>query len=225
MSQLGLHLNRVGRSRTIAALLLLVLCIALLSTIVWRDEEKKRLELANQKLEEEKANEEYQRLSNIFQDVRPLIKTCRSMTLPASLPRERKVLVWQVGNYNYSDSQVDLKLNDSRITFLSGDFPQNWVARSDDSQITVFMVIGERIKAYEGTYEITGKPAYSVYVDICVAYWPEKIAVGMGSFVSQPPSERYYSPDLQKYIGPEYGALYSDPEIANWILSLMKIYN
>jgi hypothetical protein len=95
-----------------------------------------------------------------------------------------------------------------------GRIPTDLKLDSSSSHVTVFMMIGER-DAKVGTYSISGQPAYRQYVDICVAYWPEKKVAGMGSVVSQEP--RFSRPVKNQ---PEY----SDPNvpIANWISSLHR---
>jgi hypothetical protein len=74
------------------------------------------------------------------------------------------------------------------------------------------MIIGER-KEQVGTYSVSSEPAYRQYVDIGVAHWPEKTAVGMVSVVSKEPRTSRPVENL-----PEYG----DPteSIANWITGL-----
>jgi len=132
--------------------------------------------------------------------IRHLIDSCRAVSGSASIAIKGKALVWDMTSNVVSDANRKL--------------PSHLRADLSDSLITVFMIIGER-KEQVGTYSISHEPAYRQYVDIAVAYWPEKTAVGMSSVVSKEPRA---SRPVQNQ--PEYG----DPaeSIANWIAGLPR---
>jgi len=136
----------------------------------------------------------------IVSHVRNLLDACKSMGDSASPTIKGKALVWDMTSDSRSDAHDRL--------------PSELKATSADSQITVFMVIGER-NVQVGTYSVSGEPAYRQYMDVAVAYWPEKKAVGMGYVVSKEP--RSSRPVEHR---PEYGDPYEP--IANWISTLPK---
>jgi hypothetical protein len=140
------------------------------------------------------------RMRAIVSDVRPLIKDCRKIG-DNNISIKGKCLVW--------DITTDLP---SRA---NGILPKEFKSGLSDRQVTVFMILPER-EVMAGCYSISGEPGYRQYMDVCVAYWPEKRAVGMRSIVSKEP--RLSRPAQQK---PEYG----DPSepIAGWIASLPMI--
>lgn len=136
----------------------------------------------------------------IVNDVRPLLEACKSIGDSGSVTIRGKALVWDMRSDSRSGAH--------------GMLPSELKASSSDSKITVFMVLGERT-VHVGTYSISGQPGYRQYMDICVADWPEKKAVGMASVVSKEPRQ---ARPVQH--SPEYG----DPNepIVNWIASLPR---
>ena len=134
----------------------------------------------------------------IVNEVGGLIGSCR--TAGDTIAIVGKVLVWDMHGDSRSGAQ--------------GMLPGLLKAESTDKPITIFMVVGKRDERV-GTYSISRQPAYREYVDIAVAYWPEKTAVGFHSVVSGEPRS---SRPVQGT--PEYG----DPSepIAKWIESLPR---
>jgi hypothetical protein len=135
----------------------------------------------------------------IVNEVRGLVDACRNSGDAVTIAG--KVLVW--------DMRADSRSG------AHGMLPGTLKAASIDRPITVFMVMGQRDEKV-GTYSISGQPAYRQYMDVAVAYWPEKKPVGFHSVVSREP--RSSRPVQQT---PEYG----DPNepIARWIASLPTI--
>lgn len=136
----------------------------------------------------------------IVNGVRPLIEACKGMGDSMPVKLHNKALVWDMAS-------------DGRSA-VYGRLPSVLQATSSDSPITVFMVLGTRT-VQVGTYSISKQPGYRQYVDVCVAYWPEKNVAGMGSIVSREP--RPSRPVTQQ---PEYG----DPNepVVQWIAALPR---
>ena len=133
----------------------------------------------------------------IVKDVRGLISDCRDAG--SNVRIRGKILVWDIRGNKPSGAYTKL--------------PRSLRAESTDKLITVFMVIGKRNEQV-GTYSISNQPAYRQYLDIAVAYWPERKPAGFLSVVSaEPPSSRMVKSS------PEYG----DPNerIARRIESLL----
>lgn len=152
-------------------------------------------------------HQETEKQRAIVNDVRHLVEACKSMGNSEPITIRGKALVWNM-NSNSRSSVHDI-------------LPTELKASSHDNTITVFMVLGKRdVKV--GTYSISGQPGYQQFIDVCVAYWPEKKAIGMGSVVSKQPR---LSRPVQG--SPEYG----DPNepVKNWITSLwdkaLTVYN
>jgi len=130
--------------------------------------------------------------------IKHLIDSCKTVGGSPSIAIKGKALVWDMNSHAVSRAQRRL--------------PSHLRASPSDGEITVFIVIGER-QEQVGTYSVSNEPAYRQYVDIAVARWPEKTAVGMSSVVSKEP--RASRPVRNQ---PEYG----DPieAIANWIAAI-----
>jgi hypothetical protein len=146
------------------------------------------------------SHRETERQRAIVNDVRHLPENCGSRHGSEAIKIHGRVLVWEIKSNHRSG--VHRKI------------PGHLKEYSSSDQVTVFMIMGERdVKV--GTYSISGQPAYRRYLDICVAYWPEKKIAGMGSVVSQEP--RFSRPVKNQ---PEYG----DPNapIAAWIARLSR---
>lgn len=146
------------------------------------------------------SHQETERQKAIVNEVKHLVAVCKTNQSSDAIEVHGQALVWDMAANSRSNAY-------SRV-------PPDLKASSADGRVTVFMIMGERdVKV--GTYSISGQPAYRRYVDICVAYWPEKKVAGMGSVVSQAPRSR--RPVQQR---PEYG----DPNepIANWIVGLPR---
>jgi len=137
----------------------------------------------------------------IMNEVRDLFSNCRFAGNKIEIIG--KVLVWDM-DYN-SESAVNYKLKIASIAKSSSDKP-----------VTVFMLKERSEKV--GNYSISGQSAYRKYVDIAVAYWPEKKAVGFHSIVSEDP--RSWRPVRDK---PEYGDVYGP--VVTWIDSLADLKN
>ena len=143
---------------------------------------------------------EIERQRVIVDEVAYLADVCKSIKGCGLISIQGRALVW------------DMTLKSRSGAY--GKLPRDLRASSSDSQITVFMVVGKR-NDLVGTYSISGQPGYREYIDICVAYWPEKKPVGMCSVVSkEPPPTR---PVQQQ---PEYGE--PNEPIANWIAGLPR---
>jgi len=134
----------------------------------------------------------------IVNDVSALVEDCMKKD-DSNISIHGKCLVWDMKKKSLSDAHSSL--------------PRGLRARSSDSKITVFMVLPER-NVLVGHYNISGQPAYRKFMDVCVAYWPEKISVGMHSVVSREPRSSRSVNLFRK----EYG----DPiePIVKWISSL-----
>jgi hypothetical protein len=113
----------------------------------------------------------------------------------ASRSTGRRIMVWDMK----SDEPHGA---DSRI-------PAELTVTSPKEKATVVMVLGQR-EEQVGTYSVSGQPAYRQYVDLCVAYWPEKDVAGTSTIVSKEPIP------IRRVRGePQYG----DPNkpISDWI--------
>jgi len=143
---------------------------------------------------------ETERQKEIVNSVRPLIHECKNVG-DISISILGKCLVWDMTKNSRSDAHAKLS--------------RELRASSSDNQITVFMVMPER-NVLVGHYSISGEPGYRQYVDVLVAYWPEKRAVGMHSVVSKEPASSRPVQDV-----PEYGD--SSEKIARWINSLPRM--
>ena len=134
----------------------------------------------------------------IVRDVRDLVERCRSCGDEVILVG--KALVW------------DIRSNSRSRAY--GKLPASLKAKSGDSPITVFMVIGKK-DVQVGTYSVSGEPAYRQCMEIAVAYWPAKRPAGFCSVASaEPRSSRRVEHR------PEHG----DPSrsIARWIEELRR---
>lgn len=112
-----------------------------------------------------------------------------------------RALVWDMQSNSRSDVNAQLQ--------------SSLQAKSTDRPITVFMVIGTRNEQV-GTYSISKEPAYRQYVDIAVASWPEKKALGFHSVVSNEPRS-----SRQVQSTPEYGGI--NQPVADWINTLPTV--
>ena len=137
----------------------------------------------------------------IVNELRPLIETCRAMGASNGMIVRNKALVWDIASNGRSAAH--------------GKLPSSLQATASDRPITVFMVLGMRT-VQVGTYSISKQPGYRQYLDICVAYWPEKKPGGMGSVVSQEPVSR--RPVRQQ---PDYGE--PNGPVAQWIAGLPRV--
>ena len=140
------------------------------------------------------------KFEHIINDSKKLVKECIKLG-DISVQIKGKCLVW--------DEQFDRLDSD-----VSNSLPLALVAKPDDSPVTVFMILPIRyIK--EAQYTVSGQPAYRAYADICVIYWPEKVAVGMHTVMGGLP-EKTRVPRKE----PGYGS--ASAAIANWIIGLKK---
>ncbi|MDD5558401.1 hypothetical protein [Candidatus Methylomirabilis sp.] len=137
-------------------------------------------------------------LRGIVNDVKPLVGISRTIENKPSIVREGKALIWDMR----SDS----------ISSAHGLLPAHLRAGSSSRPVTVFLVMAERSEQV-GTYSISKQPAYRQYLDIYVAAWPDKVAIGKASIISKdPPQTRTVRNE------PEYGS--PDERIVNWIVNL-----
>jgi hypothetical protein len=114
-------------------------------------------------LKEAQAREERQQRA-LVADVRPLVSTCQSMPGSAAvIPVRGKVLIW--------DLRTDSREGQDGV-------PEELRAVPGDLEVTVFMIVGEHaVPVRDGN----GQPCEQLFrqeVDVCVAYWPQKQAVG-----------------------------------------------
>jgi len=135
----------------------------------------------------------------IVQQLRPLIAQCMRLG-DEEIAVRGKCLVWDIHGDRLS--QADRYL------------PENLKATGNDKQLTVFMV-AVRKNVLVGRYSASKRGAYRQFVDVYVAYWPQKRAVGAHSLVTQPP------PNVRKVQArAEYG--HPGPTIAHWIKRLPR---
>jgi hypothetical protein len=144
--------------------------------------------------------QEIDRQQSIVQEASQVLQSGKALPSNASIQLRGKALVWDMSAGACSGAY--------------GQLPRELRASSSDRPITVFMVTGTR-EEQVGTYSISRQPAYRRYVEIAVAYWPERKAAGKASVVSEEP--RSVRPVEHE---PEYG----DPSepIANYIQSLPR---
>lgn len=135
----------------------------------------------------------------IVNDVCPLIEDCKKMG-DNTVSIRGKCLVWDMSE-DFPDR-------------ANGILPKELKSGLFDREVTVFMVLPVR-KVLVGHYSISGQAGYRQYMDVCVAYWPGKKAVGMHSVVSKEPVSSRSVVDIPEYGNP------SEP-IARWIRSLPK---
>jgi hypothetical protein len=131
----------------------------------------------------------------IVNDVLPLVNKSKSITGDPQYPINGQCLIWDVANNKQSDAQDKL--------------PSELKMSESSNNVTVFLITGTR-DVPTGSYSISGEKAYEKVVDIAVAYWPEKVAVGMGHVrASNVPQERVV----------QHAPEYSDPNqaIADWV--------
>jgi hypothetical protein len=137
-------------------------------------------------------------LRGIANDVKSLVEICKTMEDRRAIVRDDKALVWDMR----SDS----------LSSAHGLLPADLRASSSSRRVTVFMVMAERSEQV-GTYSVSKQPAYRQYLDIYVAAWPGKVAMGKASIISkEPPQTRTVRNE------PEYGS--PDERIVNWIVSM-----
>jgi hypothetical protein len=142
----------------------------------------------------------YQEEIAVVTGVTNLIDTCKSMGSSVPLAIKGKALVWDVRSSPKYGANFKL--------------PIELAAFSSNSPITVFMIVDER-KVQVGTYSVSHEPANREYVDIAVAYWPDKTPVGIFSVLSsEPPSSR------EVQYRPGFGD--SSAPIIDWIEALAR---
>lgn len=130
---------------------------------------------------------ERERQRTIVNEVLHLVEDCKHMG-DARISIRGKCLVWDV-------------IKDRRSGAYSK-LPGELKASSPDSQITVFMIVAQR-NVMVGRYSTSGQPAYRQYMDVCVAYWPERKAVGMHPVVSREPPLKRPVADIPEYGDPQ----------------------
>jgi len=145
----------------------------------------------------------------IVYDVKHLVDACKSIGESSSIKVRGKALVWDLGRDTLSDASFAVPRE------LRPDSSANLFHSLADGPTTVFMIVGPARQIQVGNYSISNSPAYKEYVDVAVAYWPEKAAVGMVSVLSAEPRYIRKVSNLAEYGDP------SRP-IADWIATLPR---
>lgn len=145
-------------------------------------------------------SEEIRLQSAIIDEVSCLVDDCREIG-DQPITVKGKCLIWNMSN-NYRSSVC------SRL-------PKDILGCSSDCELTVFMVMPIR-KEIVGHIVQTRRPIYRRYVDIYVAYWPEKEPAGRHTIewndVVQPYQVRF-NPDYLESI---------ERPLAEWIKGLPR---
>jgi hypothetical protein len=149
----------------------------------------------------------------IIDEARPLIEACQAMPAADSpISIRGKALIWDMRSNSRSDGHEEL--------------PAELRAVPADSEVTVFMIVGEHLAPME-TRDGTGVGAFTQQIDVCVVYWPHKQPAGAYAVAGKPlqfawftPSQAECSADRGVRTCPQYGD--TGTPVAAWVSTLPR---